>query len=153
MSLNKKSLKQSAIMSDISPTGNDIINLVSAHKAMVSGEIRKLHLYPGQELLLLAIYEKQPCSQNELVQHLCLDHSTIATSVARLEKANLVLRERSSQDRRVVILKLTPYGSKKVKAVTKILSSAENRMTQNLSTKDRQEFSRITNIIVNNLSK
>ena len=152
MSLSKKKVRQSLIMSEISPIGYDIIKLVSFHRAMVSAKIRKLDLYPGQEMLLLAISEVQPCSQGELGQHLCLDHSTIATSVARMEKAKLIIRERSAQDRRVVMLKLTSYGNEKVQEIIKILSSVENQMNKDLSDKDKQNFSRIVNSIINNIT-
>ncbi|WAM37650.1 MarR family winged helix-turn-helix transcriptional regulator [Leuconostoc pseudomesenteroides] len=134
-----------------SPYGSLIIKLASAHRLAVTKKIRSLDLYPGQEMVLLALSEKQPCSQSDLSQHLCVDHSTVTTSLTRMEKSGLIVREKSSKDRRVTLVKLSKTGSEKAKSVQNIMIDIEKKMIISLSDQDKKLFFQITKIIEDNL--
>lgn len=140
-----------SLLSNISPLGADIIELATAHKAVVSEKIRSLNLYPGQEMALLALLEMQPCSQKSLGQYLCIDHSTVTTSISRMEKVGLVIRNKSEEDRRLTIIELTPKGVEVAEKVKEIMSDIENQMTVTLSNEDLSTFNRISKQIINDL--
>ena len=51
---------------------------------MAAEYLRPLGLYPGQELLLLQLAEGERRSQQELVDALGIDHSTVTKMLQRL---------------------------------------------------------------------
>jgi len=154
MTINDDKQKKNAVdlLRETSPTGARILSLVAAHKEMIVKEIKPLGLYLGQEMVLLSLAENQPCSQNELASYLCIDHSTVTTSLSRMEKNGLVTRKKSDQDKRVTLVELTSSGLDTAEKVKDILGKSEVTMTEGLSNDDLQTFCRVASAIVNNLN-
>ena len=76
---------------------------------------RNAGLEPQQYMLLLALRGLPPdreASIRELAERLQLRHHSVVELVDRLERRSLLRRERSRDDRRQVILHLTPRGEK-----------------------------------------
>jgi DNA-binding MarR family transcriptional regulator len=76
---------------------------------------RKAGLEPQQYLLLLALRglpAGREASIRELAERLQLRHHSVVELVDRLERRQLLRRERSRTDKRQVILHLTPRGEK-----------------------------------------
>jgi DNA-binding MarR family transcriptional regulator len=76
---------------------------------------RNADLEPQQYLLMLALRglpAGRESSIRELAERLQLRHHSVVELVDRLEKRLLLRRERSRNDRRQVILHLTPRGEK-----------------------------------------
>lgn len=67
--------------------------------------------YP-QYLALLALWEEDGLTVRQLGERLLLDSGTLSPLLARLEKAGLVTRSRSSEDARSVRVHLTGSGEK-----------------------------------------
>ncbi|GJD57644.1 Organic hydroperoxide resistance transcriptional regulator [Methylobacterium dankookense] len=65
--------------------------------------------YP-QFLVLLVLWEKGSCNLNELGVRLHLDSGTLTPLVKRMEAAGLVHRQRSREDERHLLVKLTDRG-------------------------------------------
>ena len=63
-----------------------------------------------QYLVLLVLWEVESNSIKEIAKVLKLDSPTITPIVQKLEKMNLVKRQRSSKDERVVVVSLTKNG-------------------------------------------
>jgi DNA-binding MarR family transcriptional regulator len=76
---------------------------------------RKAGLEPQQYVLMLALrglpLGREP-SIRELAERMQLRHHTVVELVDRLERRQLLRRQRSRSDRRQVILHLTPRGEK-----------------------------------------
>ena len=72
-------------------------------------------LQPQQYELLLAVTGldsgKSPTIK-ELANQLCLEHHTVVELADRLEKKGLVARASSGEDKRVVLLRVTPAGQR-----------------------------------------
>jgi DNA-binding MarR family transcriptional regulator len=66
--------------------------------------------YP-QYLVMLVLWEQGDLPVKQLGEHLRLDSGTISPLVKRLEGADLVRRERSTQDERSVVVRLTEEGA------------------------------------------
>ena len=92
---------------DVAPVSAAIMRLAHEQRAAAGDRLAALGLFPGQELVLAQLWASDGRSQKELVDSLRLDHSTIAKSVQRLERAGLVDRARSSEDGRIVLV--TPH--------------------------------------------
>jgi len=76
---------------------------------------RAAGLVPQQYLFLLAVRglpEARTATIRELAERMQLRHHSAVELVDRLERAQLLRRERSRTDRRVVILHLTPRAEK-----------------------------------------
>jgi len=63
-----------------------------------------------QYLVLLVLWESENCSIKGISKTLKLDSPTITPIVQKLEKMNLVKRQRSDPDERIVIVSLTKAG-------------------------------------------
>ncbi|WP_254777137.1 MarR family winged helix-turn-helix transcriptional regulator [Paenibacillus sp. yr247] len=94
------------------PLSFSLFALASSHRALATQLFREINLFPGQELILMQLFQQDQQSQNRLSQTLRLDHSTVAKSVKRLEDAGLVIRRRSPEDGRVTLVSLTEAGRK-----------------------------------------
>ncbi len=94
------------------PLSYSLFALARSHRALAAQLLREIDLFPGQELLLMQLFQQDRQSQNRLSQTLHLDHSTVAKSVKRLEDVGLVTRRRSPQDGRVTLVSLTEAGRK-----------------------------------------
>lgn len=65
--------------------------------------------YP-QYLVMLVLWEHRPATVGEICQRLQLDNGTITPLLKRLEKQGLLLRLRSQEDERKVMVSLTDEG-------------------------------------------
>lgn len=73
--------------------------------------------YP-QYLVLMVLWENDSLSINQISEKLLLDTNTLSPLLKRMEKMELLQRNRSSKDERSVIVKLTAKGEK-LKAMAK----------------------------------
>ena len=82
--------------------------------AFSEANARRAGVTPQQHQALLSIKGgypgRQEISIGELADHLLLKNHSTVELVARLVKAGLVVREPSSQDRRRIVVRITPKG-------------------------------------------
>jgi DNA-binding MarR family transcriptional regulator len=76
--------------------------------------------YP-QYLVLLFLWEKQEARVTDICAALGLDTGTLSPLLKRLEKTGYIKRERSVEDERQVVVKLTALGQSKRKVAEGIL--------------------------------
>jgi MarR family transcriptional regulator, lower aerobic nicotinate degradation pathway regulator len=74
-------------------------------------------LTPMQFAVLARLHETGPCSQNSLGRRTAMDVATIKGVVARLADRGLVGKLASREDRRKLLIDLTPEGRRVVEAV------------------------------------
>lgn len=87
--------------------------LYSASRAVTAAYrplLEPLDLTYPQYLVLLVLWEEEPCTVGHLGERLYLDSGTLSPLLKRLEAAGLVLRRRSDLDERRVEITLTPNG-------------------------------------------
>lgn len=99
---------------------NTYIKLMRATSS-VSARIDR-HLVPhrltqGQFGTLEALYHLGPMSPSEIGKKLLKSGGNVTLIVDNLEKRGLVLRERSSEDRRVITVRLTEIGEKLIAGI------------------------------------
>lgn len=87
-----------------------IPTVAKAHRKLAGSLLQQLGLAAGQEFVLMQLWEQSPQSQAELTRRLLVEPPTMAKSLARLESLGLVTRERSTTDRRVMLVSLTERG-------------------------------------------
>jgi DNA-binding MarR family transcriptional regulator len=78
---------------------------------------RAAELEPQQHQLLLAVKglpaDREP-TIGAVAERLCVEHHTAVALVDKLEASGLIQRDRSTDDRRKVLLTLRPAGAKKL---------------------------------------
>ncbi|WP_046214018.1 MarR family winged helix-turn-helix transcriptional regulator [Paenibacillus wulumuqiensis] len=65
--------------------------------------------YP-QYITLVVLWEKQECTIKELGKEIYLDSGTMTSMLKRMEENGLITRQRSTEDERVVNIKITEKG-------------------------------------------
>lgn len=88
----------------IGPVSSAIFRVARAHKALAGQLLREAGLRPGQELVLMSLWQQGPQRQVDLVERLDSDAPTMVRSIARLEKIGLVRKVPSEADRRATIV-------------------------------------------------
>jgi len=134
------------------PIEKAIINLITSYKNHITTQMRPLGLYPGQDMILLELLKNDGVSQNLLVTTLCVDHSTIAKSVSRMIKNDLIKTEKSTKDKRVTLVSLTDHGRDIAQQVEQIWINSERNATLGLSSEEQRLFVEMIDHITKNLN-
>ncbi len=106
----------------------------------VSARIADYGLTPAQFGVLEALYHLGPLSLGELAEKLLVTGGNITYVMDRLEDHELVFRDRSGPDRRVVLARLTEKGQKLVRKVFPGHAAFISELTKPLTTEERQEL-------------
>ncbi|AZQ32764.1 MarR family transcriptional regulator [Streptomyces cyaneochromogenes] len=92
------------------PMSEAIFRAARVHRIMAGGLLRETGLYPGQELLMMQLWERGEQRQADLIRTLGLDPSTVTKMLQRLEQSGFVTRRPSATDRRAVVVSTTRAG-------------------------------------------
>lgn len=82
--------------------------------------LSKVGLTYSQYLVMMVLWEQDDLTIKTIAAKLHLDSATITPLVKRLEKAELLTKERNVSDERVVQIKLTALGKKLQKEVSQM---------------------------------
>lgn len=82
--------------------------------------LRPLGITYPQYLTLMVLWQLGDCSISDIAERLGLPGHAITPIVARLQTAGLVARQRDDDDRRVVLVRLTPAGARLERAASQV---------------------------------
>ncbi len=88
----------------IGPVSQAIVRVARLHRMLAGALLRRVGLHPGQEFVMMHLWESGPQRQTDLVALLDSDAATITRMVQRLEHAGFVRRTPSPHDKRVTIV-------------------------------------------------
>lgn len=125
------------------PLSAAVMAMGHAQRSLAAAFLAGLGLFPGQELLLMQLWEQDGLSQKTLGAPQDLDHSTVAKSVRRLEAAGLITRSRSAADGRVTLVFLTDAGRALQGPVTEAWARLQEGVAADLTGEERAEFLRL----------
>jgi len=94
----------------LTPLSGAIFRTARAQRLVAGKVLRDTGLYPGQELLMMQLWESGEQRQADLITSLGLDPSTVTKMLQRLEQAGFLSRRPSDQDRRAVMVRPTRAG-------------------------------------------
>lgn len=117
-----------------------IFRLARVHKSLAAKLLRRTGLRPGQELVLMTLWEHGPQRMTDLVRTLDTDAPSMTRSIGRLEKAGLVRRGPSPTDRRVTVVEATDASAPLRKDVEAAWAELEALTARSLSEGQRQQF-------------
>lgn len=122
------------------PVSFAIFALARSHRAKAAGMLAEIGLFPGQEILLMQLAEKDGGSQKTLCESIGLDHSTVAKSLLRLEREGLIERRKCPEDGRVSQVYLTPRGWEMTHAISRVWAELERLTIAPLTTGDQEQL-------------
>ncbi|WP_295030084.1 MarR family winged helix-turn-helix transcriptional regulator [uncultured Methanobrevibacter sp.] len=98
------------------------------HKTYLNDELSKYDLSLISALCILMIHESEELNQKDLSDGLYLTKGAITKSVKKLERDGWILRERSENDKRHFILKLTSKGNNFIPIMKEVNDKWESEM-------------------------
>lgn len=122
------------------PMSYAIFQLARAHRSYAAALLREMDLHPGQELLLMQLFDRDGQTQSELLAGVGLDHSTVSKSLRRMQEAGLVAREPAAHDRRVVVVHLTEKGRATRASITALWQELEEASARDLDADQVKAF-------------
>ena len=133
------------------PTNDRFIYLVSMAQHTLRTHLHNLFskegmkITPPQATLLFVLQERDGRIMSELGQIIGVDNSAITGLVDRLEKAALVIRKLNPEDRRSLLIYITPGGRKEVKKAEAIIRRVNESIKAGFSARDMDTFKKILN--------
>lgn len=112
-------------ISGVGPVSHAIFRVARMHKMFAGQLLRETGLYPGQELLMMRLWDDGPQRQADLVRTLDSDAPTVARSIQRLERAGFVRRRPHATDKRSMLVEATPASTSLRRAVERIWAQLE----------------------------
>lgn len=100
------------IKSDVDQVLETIIYLYTESRRLTKELARRADLTGPQLTVVKMLEQIGDLSLSELSERIRAQNSTVTGIIDRMERENLVVRERSKEDRRVVYIRLTPKGKK-----------------------------------------
>lgn len=130
-----------------------IQRIFRTYRRHVEDRLTALGLYPGQEHMLMQLWNEEGVTQSALVERLCVEPSTVTKSLQRLEKVGFVERRQDSEDSRVSRVYLTDAGRELQVPVRQIWCDLEKVMVDGLSDVELALLRRILGQIEDNLAE
>lgn len=119
-----------------------VVRVAKLHRSVVAGELAKVGLHVGQDVLLAELDGSRGLSQRELADRLKVEQATVGVALRRLESAGFVRRQVSAEDARVRHAVLTEQGVGVLDAIRKAWHDAEHVLTSRLSDRRADELRR-----------
>jgi MarR family transcriptional regulator, organic hydroperoxide resistance regulator len=134
------------------PLSEAIFRVARVHRLVAGSLLRDTGLYPGQEVLMMALWQRGEQRQADLIRTLGLDPSTVTKMLQRLEQSGFVTRKPSTVDRRIVMVSATRAGQALRAQVEQLWRRLEGVTTAGLTEEDRDAAMRLLERIESNLA-
>ncbi|WP_240434772.1 MarR family transcriptional regulator [Streptomyces sp. YIM 130001] len=115
-----------------------VFRVARLHRLLAAQLLRRVGLHPGQELVMMQLWDRGPQRQTDLVRLLGSDAATMTRTVKRLENAGFVRRRPSDTDGRATIIDPTTASLALRKQVEDIWSELEHHTSSGLTPQEQQ---------------
>jgi DNA-binding MarR family transcriptional regulator len=133
------------------PVSYSLSVVARLHRIAAGKVLRCLGLYPGQEFVMMHLWEAGPVRQSELIKAVGLDPSTVTKSLQRLEQAGHVRRRPDPADRRASLVEATEQGCGLRDKVMEAWGELEARTLAGLDASERESLTRLLAKVEQNL--
>ncbi|MEO7126597.1 MAG: MarR family winged helix-turn-helix transcriptional regulator [Nakamurella sp.] len=90
------------------PISHAIFRVARLHRMLAGSLLRPTGLYPGQELVMMHLWDRGAQRQTDLIKVLDSDAATMTRTIQRLERAGFVRRRPDPSDARAALIEPTP---------------------------------------------
>jgi DNA-binding MarR family transcriptional regulator len=119
------------------PISHAIFRLARLHRMLAGQLLRRIGLHPGQELVMMHLWELGPQRQIDLVRLMDSDAATMTRTVQRLEQAGFVRRRPSPTDKRASLIEPTAASHALRREVEQSWSQLEDLVAAGLTADER----------------
>ncbi|UUN26181.1 MarR family winged helix-turn-helix transcriptional regulator [Streptomyces sp. FIT100] len=125
------------------PVSHAVSRVARLHRIAAGKLLRRLGLYPGQEMVMMHLWETGPVRQSDLIKAVALDPSTVTKMLQRLEQSGHVRRRPDPADRRAVLVEATDASCALHADVARAWSELEDHTLAGLDPAERAELIRL----------
>jgi DNA-binding MarR family transcriptional regulator len=122
-----------------------------AHRASVGALLAEHGLHPGQEMVLMELWQEDGLRGGELAARLGVEPPTVTRTLRRLEACGLLERRADPTDARSFRVRLTVEGRGLEEPVLRCWERAEKTVLGGMSVTERQTFRRLLGRVRSNL--
>ncbi|MFH8796242.1 MarR family winged helix-turn-helix transcriptional regulator [Streptomyces sp. NPDC017941] len=133
------------------PVSMLVSRIARLHRIAAGKLLKGLGLYPGQEFLMMHLWDTGPVRQSELIKAVDLDPSTVTKMLQRLEQAGHVRRRPDPEDRRAVLVESTETSCALLTEVQRSWGELEEQTLAGLTPDDRAQLARLLTRVEANL--
>lgn len=133
------------------PVSHAIFRLARTHRMLAGTLLRRIGLYPGQELVMMQLWDAGPQRQADLIAVLDSDAATMTRMIRRLEHAGFVRRTPSPTDRRATIVEPTAAGQALRTQVEQLWQQLEQLTVGTMDLDGREQALELLTGLENNL--
>ncbi|MCL8010922.1 MarR family winged helix-turn-helix transcriptional regulator [Streptomyces sp. AS02] len=130
-----------------------IFRVARLHRMLAGQLLRRVGLHPGQELVMMQLWDLGPQRQTDLVRLLGSDAATMTRTVKRLETAGFVHRRPSETDKRATIIEPTAASLALRKDVEQVWAELEGSVADGLEADEQDTMLRVLDRIEERLSR
>jgi MarR family transcriptional regulator, organic hydroperoxide resistance regulator len=124
-------------------TSFTLARVCKAHRGNVGELLAEVGLHPGQEMVLIELWEQDGLRVGELAERLGVEPPTVTKMLRRLERCGFVERRRDPQDARSFRAYLTEEGRSLEGPVARCWERVEERTLAGMSVGERRNFHRL----------
>ncbi|MET9800034.1 MarR family winged helix-turn-helix transcriptional regulator [Streptomyces sp. NPDC006368] len=135
------------------PVSHTLSRVARLHRIAAGRLLKAAGFYPGQEFVMMCLWDRGPVRQSELIRTVDLDPSTVTKMLQRLEQAGHVRRSPDPADRRAVLVEATDAGCALLTEVTAAWCDLERLTLAGLDAGERAELARLLGKVEANLCK
>lgn len=129
-----------------------LMRVARAHRTLAASLLSQVGLHPGQEALLMELWDHDGRTQADLAESLGVEPPTVTKMLQRMETSDLVDRRPDATDRRAIRVYLTPKGRRLKGRVDKIWAELGSRTFEGLSDRQQSSLRSLLNAVEGNLA-
>jgi MarR family transcriptional regulator, organic hydroperoxide resistance regulator len=135
------------------PISHAIFRIARLHKMMAGNLLRRLGLHPGQEMVMMYLWELGPQRQIDLIRLMDSDAATMTRTIQRLEHAGFVRRSPCADDKRAYLIEPTAAGRALRPQVEQTWNQLEEIVVRGASERERQTTKRVLESLEERLTR
>lgn len=120
------------------PISHAIFRVARLHRMLAGTLLRRTGLYPGQELVMMHLWDRGAQRQTDLLKCIESDAATMTRTIQRLERAGFVRRRRDPSDARAWLIEPTPASCHLQEEIVGIWQRLEELTVASLSADEQQ---------------
>lgn len=136
----------------ISKALGNILRIHRYHVRYKKEKLKHLDLHPALHMFISRICREPGLTQDQIANHLCMDKTTVAHQLTKLEEGGYIERRPSPKDARFRLV----YPTAKAEAIYPEIHESYEIFTEEimkgLTEADRAELTRLTSIMMENAS-
>ena len=125
------------------PISHGIARVARLHRMIAGHLLRRVGLYPPQELVMMLLWELGPQRQVDLIGLLNSDAATMTRTIRRLEHAGFVRRSRCADDKRSFLIAPTAASRALRYQVEEVWKELEDTAVGGVSEDERRTILRV----------